>query len=60
MYQALAAEETAFPAGRAQDPRDPFDIALEDYQAVPDSTLTMHQSIHGTFLGPAHLTPALL
>ncbi|CAL5219707.1 g1596 [Coccomyxa viridis] len=32
MYQALAAEETTFPAGRAQDPRDPFDIALEEYQ----------------------------
>lgn len=60
MYQALAAEETAFPTGHAQDPRDPFDIALEEYQAVPDSTLTMHQSKHGNFLGPTHFTPSLL
>ena len=60
MYQALAAEETAFPAGRAQDPRDPFDIALEEYQAVPDSALTMHQSKHGSFLAPSQMTPAML
>ncbi len=60
MYQAVAAEETAFPVGRSQDPRDPFDIALEEYQAVPDSNLTMHQSKHGSFLGPSHMTPAVL
>lgn len=53
MYPAVAAEESAFPVGRAQDPRDPFDIALDEYQAVPDSNLTMCQSKHGTFLGPA-------
>ena len=53
MYSAVAAEESAFPVGRAQDPRDPFDIALEEYQAVPDSTLTIHQSKHGNFMGPS-------
>ena len=60
MYQALAAEETTLPAGRAQDPRDTFDIALEEYQGVPDSNLTMHQSKHGSFLGPTHLAPVVL
>ena len=53
MYPVVAAEESAFSVGRAQDPRDPFDIALDEYQAVPDSNLTMYQSKHGTFLGPA-------
>ncbi|CAK0762787.1 hypothetical protein CVIRNUC_002992 [Coccomyxa viridis] len=53
IYSAVAAEESAFPVGRAQDPRDPFDIALEEYQAVPDSTLTIHQSKHGNFMGPS-------
>ena len=53
MYAAVAAEESAFPVGRAQDPRDPFDIALEEYQAIPDSVLTIHQSKHGNFMGPS-------
>jgi hypothetical protein len=53
VYPAVAAEESTYPLGRAQDTRDPFDIALDEYQAVPDSNLTMCQSKQGTFLGPA-------
>lgn len=52
MYSAVAAEEIAIAAGRAEIPRDAFDIALEEYQAVPGGDLTMHQSKHGSFLGP--------